>query len=143
MCDTTINGEVNKSPLQIQKNTYFLFSNKQSVFIYFFFLPDDEDSGKPQRVEASVLYSSCVLLGEMDPLVEAAIQFVKKDVAGNDASHDWLHIERVWRLAKHILEKEKDTLNIADPVVVGTFFLYRALSENKRYFQNRACRSVT
>jgi len=78
----------------------------------------------------------------MDPLVEAAIQYVKKDVAGNDASHDWLHIERVWRLAKHILEKEKDNLSIADPVVVGTY-LYHVLPENKPYFQNRACRSVT
>eukprot|EP01119_Soliformovum_irregulare_P004597 TRINITY_DN15662_c0_g1_i1.p1 TRINITY_DN15662_c0_g1~~TRINITY_DN15662_c0_g1_i1.p1 ORF type:complete len:237 (-),score=54.75 TRINITY_DN15662_c0_g1_i1:51-761(-) len=39
-------------------------------------------------------------------LVEAAIEFVKKELAGNDASHDWDHIDRVRKMAVRIADEE-------------------------------------
>eukprot|EP01116_Phalansterium_solitarium_P011823 TRINITY_DN27628_c0_g1_i1.p2 TRINITY_DN27628_c0_g1~~TRINITY_DN27628_c0_g1_i1.p2 ORF type:complete len:224 (-),score=91.72 TRINITY_DN27628_c0_g1_i1:265-936(-) len=49
-----------------------------------------------------------------EDLVQKAIGFVKHELAGNDASHDWFHIERVWKLAKRIAAEE----GVADVEVV-------------------------
>mmetsp|Transcript_13143 Transcript_13143/g.34379 ORF Transcript_13143/g.34379 Transcript_13143/m.34379 type:complete len:219 (-) Transcript_13143:1650-2306(-) len=39
-------------------------------------------------------------------LAEQTAQFVKDELSGNDASHDWAHIERVRNTALHLAEKE-------------------------------------
>lgn len=39
-------------------------------------------------------------------LLNNTIEYVKKELSGNDASHDWAHIERVWKLAKEISKTE-------------------------------------
>eukprot|EP01117_Protostelium_nocturnum_P005855 TRINITY_DN2111_c0_g1_i4.p1 TRINITY_DN2111_c0_g1~~TRINITY_DN2111_c0_g1_i4.p1 ORF type:complete len:229 (+),score=72.06 TRINITY_DN2111_c0_g1_i4:222-908(+) len=39
-------------------------------------------------------------------IINSTIQFVKEQLEGNDASHDWQHIERVWKLSKTIGKKE-------------------------------------
>jgi uncharacterized protein len=35
-------------------------------------------------------------------IIEKTIDFVKSNLEKNDASHDFSHIERVWKLAKTI-----------------------------------------
>lgn len=39
-------------------------------------------------------------------LIEKTISYVRQEMLGNDASHDWNHIDRVRKLAKFIAEKE-------------------------------------
>jgi uncharacterized protein len=40
------------------------------------------------------------------PIVEKTISFVKEIHAHAEGGHDWYHIERVWKMAKHILKEE-------------------------------------
>jgi len=40
------------------------------------------------------------------PIVEKTISFVKEIHAHAEGGHDWHHIERVWKMAKHILKEE-------------------------------------
>ncbi len=39
-------------------------------------------------------------------LIENTIAFVQKNLGGADGGHDWYHIERVWKTARYIREKE-------------------------------------
>ena len=39
-------------------------------------------------------------------LIEKTINYVQQEMAGNDSSHDWNHIDRVRKLAKFIAQKE-------------------------------------
>lgn len=39
-------------------------------------------------------------------IIQNTIEFVKKELEGNDGSHDFWHIERVWKLAKEIAQQE-------------------------------------
>lgn len=41
-------------------------------------------------------------------LIEQTVAFVKETLEGAEAGHDWFHIERVWKLSKHIHELEAD-----------------------------------
>ena len=43
------------------------------------------------------------------PVLEQTSAFVEKSLAGNDASHDFAHIQRVYALAKTIEKSEKCT----------------------------------
>eukprot|EP01098_Paradermamoeba_levis_P000465 TRINITY_DN10468_c0_g1_i1.p1 TRINITY_DN10468_c0_g1~~TRINITY_DN10468_c0_g1_i1.p1 ORF type:complete len:119 (-),score=25.66 TRINITY_DN10468_c0_g1_i1:225-542(-) len=52
-------------------------------------------------------------MSESDIILKT-IHFVKEELAGNDASHDWSHIERVWKTAKTIAKNE----NVVDTEVV-------------------------
>lgn len=51
---------------------------------------------------------------ENTSLVDATIDFVKEELKGNDSSHDWWHIQRVWNMSRRIAEGEgiKDTMLI-------------------------------
>jgi uncharacterized protein len=40
-------------------------------------------------------------------LIESAKETVKELMKSNDPSHDWYHVERVWKNAIHIAEQEK------------------------------------
>ena len=40
-------------------------------------------------------------------IIEKTIAFVKSELSGIEAGHDWEHVKRVWKLAKHIAESEK------------------------------------
>lgn len=42
----------------------------------------------------------------MVDIIKTTVDFVKKELEGAETGHDWYHIERVWRLAEHIGEKE-------------------------------------
>ena len=46
---------------------------------------------------------------EATGIIANAVVFVKKSLEGNDASHDWRHIERVWNLTKTIAVEERVT----------------------------------
>ena len=58
-------------------------------------------------------------------LIDKTIAFVKEKLEGAEAGHDWFHIERVWKIARKIAEKEGGNLeriersallhDIADP----------------------------
>lgn len=50
----------------------------------------------------------------MNIYIENTIQFVKKQLEGAEAGHDWFHIERVWKLSKKIAEKEKCNLEVVE-----------------------------
>jgi uncharacterized protein len=42
-----------------------------------------------------------------DPIIRKTVDFVRSALTSNDASHDWNHIERVYRLSVRIAEAEK------------------------------------
>lgn len=42
----------------------------------------------------------------MEDIIEKTVDFVKKELQGAEAGHDWYHIERVWKLAEHISKSE-------------------------------------
>jgi uncharacterized protein len=43
----------------------------------------------------------------VQPLIDATIQYVKKELAQAEGGHDWFHIERVYRNAQYLLRYEK------------------------------------
>jgi uncharacterized protein len=54
-------------------------------------------------------------------------KFVRQNLKGYDSGHDWWHIERVRRLAKHINEKEA----LTDPFIVDITALLHDTSDSK------------
>jgi len=41
-----------------------------------------------------------------DPIIEKTIDFVKETLADAEGGHNWYHIDRVWKMARHIRERE-------------------------------------
>lgn len=50
----------------------------------------------------------------MENIIKQTIDFVKDTLREAEAGHDWLHTERVWKMAKYIAEKEKADLNVVE-----------------------------
>jgi len=46
--------------------------------------------------------------------ITETISFVKKELANAEAGHDWFHIERVWRTAKNLAQKENASIFIVE-----------------------------
>lgn len=44
-------------------------------------------------------------------MIESAKEFIKEKMKKNDPSHDWMHVERVYRNAMHIAEQERTLSN--------------------------------
>ncbi len=44
---------------------------------------------------------------EREELIQNTIVFVKEQLQGAEGGHDWFHVERVWKLAKHIAQEEQ------------------------------------
>src|SRR5690606_29008543 len=42
-----------------------------------------------------------------EEIINKTIEYVKRELSGAEGGHDWWHIERVWKLAKHIAKQEK------------------------------------
>ena len=59
--------------------------------------------------------------------VTKTAEYVKHKFAKDTTGHDWWHIYRVWRLAKHIAKKEKD----ADLLVVELAALLHDIADHK------------
>ncbi|KDO22364.1 hypothetical protein SPRG_11316 [Saprolegnia parasitica CBS 223.65] len=47
------------------------------------------------------------VMATSDPLIAKTVEFVRSALSSNDASHDWNHIERVWRMSVRIATEEK------------------------------------
>lgn len=47
-------------------------------------------------------------------LIANIVTFVKKELANAEGGHDWFHIERVWKLAKTIAQKENANLLVVE-----------------------------
>ena len=41
-----------------------------------------------------------------DPLIDAAAEWVRGQLAGEATGHDWWHTERVWRMGRRLAEAE-------------------------------------
>lgn len=50
----------------------------------------------------------------MSPLIQHTITFVKDQLQGAEAGHDWFHIERVWKLSKKIAQSENCNLEVVE-----------------------------
>jgi len=50
----------------------------------------------------------------MNQVINNTVEFVKKELQGAEAGHDWFHIERVWKLSKKIAEKENANLMVVE-----------------------------
>ncbi|KMQ71211.1 HD domain-containing protein [Chryseobacterium koreense] len=50
----------------------------------------------------------------MSPLIQRTITFVKDQLQGAEAGHDWFHIERVWKLSKKIAQSENCNLEVVE-----------------------------
>jgi uncharacterized protein len=42
-----------------------------------------------------------------DTIIDETVKYVKQELTGMEAGHDWYHIERVWKNAKTIQKHEK------------------------------------
>lgn len=62
----------------------------------------------------------------LENILEKTIVFVKQTLAGAEAGHDWFHIERVYKSAKHINLREK-----GDPLVVALAALLHDIADSK------------
>ena len=62
----------------------------------------------------------------MQAITDATESFVKRELAGAEGGHDWWHIHRVWRLARHIA-----SLEAADGLVVELAALLHDIADSK------------
>lgn len=61
--------------------------------------------------------------------IQKTIMFVQATLADAEGGHDWFHIERVWKNAKHIAEKEGDV----DLFIVELGALLHDIADSKFY----------
>lgn len=50
----------------------------------------------------------------MEQIITSTINFVKQKLEGAEAGHDWFHVERVWKLSRHIQKKEGGDLLVIE-----------------------------
>ena len=50
----------------------------------------------------------------MLPVIKNTIVFVKSELEGAEAGHDWFHVERVWKLSKKIAETETCNMKVVE-----------------------------
>ncbi|RZL23796.1 MAG: HD domain-containing protein, partial [Pedobacter sp.] len=62
----------------------------------------------------------------MQPSIQKTIDFVKKTLANAEAGHDWFHIERVYKTAQNINQKEN-----GDDLVVAYAALLHDIADPK------------
>jgi uncharacterized protein len=54
------------------------------------------------------LYKSYIQLNmRQQEIIDRTVDFVKETLSGAEGGHDWWHIYRVWKLAKHLSKDEK------------------------------------
>lgn len=51
-------------------------------------------------------------VGSMDQEIEKTIHYVKRELMGQDGSHDWFHVERVWMNSIRIGRKEGGDMDV-------------------------------
>jgi uncharacterized protein len=62
-----------------------------------------------------------------DTIIDETVKYVKQELAGMEAGHDWYHIERVWKNAKAIQKHEKK----ANGLVVSLWALLHDIADAK------------
>jgi uncharacterized protein len=62
-----------------------------------------------------------------DEQISMTEEFVRQNMKGYDSGHDWWHIDRVRRLAKHINEKE----TLVDPFIIDITALLHDTADSK------------
>lgn len=62
-----------------------------------------------------------------DNIIDETVKYVKQELAGMEAGHDWYHIERVWKLAREIQKHEKKSSSL----VVSLWALLHDIAEAK------------
>lgn len=50
----------------------------------------------------------------MQDVILSTIEFVKETLANAEGGHDWFHIERLWKTARHIAEEEKVDIHVVE-----------------------------
>jgi len=63
---------------------------------------------------------------DTNKLIDATVEFVKHTLQEAEGGHDWWHIYRVWKLAKHIATKEE-----ADDLVIQLGALLHDIADSK------------
>jgi len=63
----------------------------------------------------------------MNSIIENTILFVKETLAGAEGGHDWYHMERVWKTARYIREKE----GVGDLLTIELAALLHDISDAK------------
>lgn len=66
-----------------------------------------------------------------DTCILAAIALVKELMKSNDPSHDWYHVERVWKMAIHLAEKESEYNSDLDLLVIELGALFHDIVDFK------------
>lgn len=65
---------------------------------------------------------------EQEAVIRRTIDFVKATLADAEGGHDWWHIRRVWKVARHIAESEE-----VDPFIVELGALLHDIADAKFY----------
>jgi uncharacterized protein len=60
-------------------------------------------------------------------IIGETLSFVRKSLTGAEGGHDWFHTERVWKMAKHLREKE----GRGDPLIIELAALLHDISDPK------------
>ena len=50
----------------------------------------------------------------MQDVILSTIEFVKETLENAEGGHDWFHIERVWKTARHIAEEEQADIHVVE-----------------------------
>ena len=61
-------------------------------------------------------------------IIQKTTEFVKQQLTNTEGGHDWWHIYRVWKLAKHIAEKEN-----VDSLIIDLGALLHDIADAKFY----------
>ena len=62
----------------------------------------------------------------MQKTIQQTIDFVKTTLANAEAGHDWFHIERVYKTAQHINQKEQ-----ANALIVALAALLHDIADSR------------
>lgn len=65
-------------------------------------------------------------MDEYKKVIQRTVEYVKKVLADAEGGHDWWHIHRVWKLSRHIAQKEN-----VDPFVVELGALLHDIADSK------------
>jgi len=86
-----------------------------------------ESGMKEKAFSSEKKQKSTTLSSKNTQLIQAAEEFVKKEMKENDGSHDWFHVDRVRQLALALAEEEQ----IADKDVIELAALFHDIKDWK------------
>ncbi len=78
------------------------------------------------KIEPPLVFYIWNMKAEQQAIIRNTIDFVKETLADAEGGHDWWHIRRVWKVARHIAEREE-----VDPFVVELGALLHDIADAK------------